>query len=158
VEWPRARPTGFANLAFSNCIPVGTILVRRTALDTVGLFDLRAVPADDYDMWLRLSRAGDLAFIDEVLMEYRRGTAPTWQRPRGGVPYVRRKILTAPENTTAQALLARRAYRLCEGWTVAHSLRELSRLAGERRFLPAARMLARAALHAAAYVRGAPIG
>jgi glycosyltransferase involved in cell wall biosynthesis len=156
VEWARTRPTSFANLAFSNCIPVGSLLVRRDALHKVGLFDLQAVPADDYDMWTRLSRCGDFAFVDRVVMEYRRATAPTWIRPREGVPYVRRKILTSDENTVEQALIARRGYRLCAKWTVAESLCAVARLAKEKRYAAAARMMARSVGHAAAYVRGTP--
>ncbi len=158
VEWPRARPTTFANLAFSNCIPVGSVLVRRAALGQVGGFDLLAVPADDYDIWLRLSRIGDFAFVDDVIMEYRRSDSPSWVRPRAGVSYVRRKILFAPENTPQQAALARRAYRLCARWTAAHALRQAVSLASAHRFGAAARMLGRAALNTTAYVRGAPIG
>jgi glycosyltransferase involved in cell wall biosynthesis len=157
VEWPRGRPTTFANLVFSNCIPVGSVLVRREAFDRVGAFDLRAVPADDYDMWLRLSRIGGFEFVDDVVMEYRRNVSPTWVRPRAGVSYMRRKSLSAPENTPAQAALARQGYRLCARWTAAHELREAARLASERRFGGAAKMLVRAALNATAYVRGAPV-
>jgi GT2 family glycosyltransferase len=157
IEWPRERPTTFANLAFSNCIPVGTVLVRRAAFDRLGGFDLLAVPADDYDMWLRLSRLGDFAFVDDVVMEYRRNVSPTWVRPRAGVTYVRRKILFALENTPEQAALARRGYRLCAQWTAAHELREAARLATARRFGVAAKMLVRAALNTMAYVRGAPV-
>jgi GT2 family glycosyltransferase len=156
VEWPPGRPTGFANLAFSNCISVGTVLIRRAALDRAGGFDERAVPADDYDMWLRLSRLGDFAFIDEVVMEYRRGTAPTWIRPPAGLPYTRRKILAASENTAEQAMQAKHGYRICERWTVAHALSEAARLAWQKRYLASMRQLARAGLHAGAYVRGWP--
>ena len=107
--------------------------------------------------WLRLSRIGDFAFVDDVVMEYRRHAMPTWVRPRAGVSYVRRKILSAPENTPEQAALARRGYRLCARWTAAHELREAARLARARRLGVAAKMLVRAALNATAYVRGAPV-
>ena len=156
--WPQDRPTGFANLAFSNCIPVGSALVRSAAFDRVGSFDLRAVPADDYDMWTRLARIGDFAFVDEIVMEYRRGGAPTWQRPRGGVAFVRRKTLASPDNTPEQARLARRGDRVSERWTVAHALQQAAALARRGDIHAVTRKLARAALHAAAYVRGAPVG
>jgi glycosyltransferase involved in cell wall biosynthesis len=155
--WPPERPTGFANLAFSNCIPIGSALVKSAAFDRAGSFDPRTVPADDYDMWLRLARLGEFAFLDEVVMEYRRGEAPTWQRPRGGVAFAERKALTSPANTPEQARLARRGYRIKKRWTVADALGQAAALGRRGDIYAAARKLARAALHAAAYVRGAPI-
>jgi hypothetical protein len=156
--WPRERPTGFANLAFSNCIPIGSALVRSAAFDRAGPFDLRAVPADDYDMWLRLSRIGGFTFLDEVVMEYRRGDRQSWERPRGGIAYARRKMLTSPENTPEQARLARRGHRISERWTVVQALTDATSLARRRQAYAAARKLGRAAMHALAYLRGAPVG
>jgi glycosyltransferase involved in cell wall biosynthesis len=156
--WPRERPTGFANLAFTNCIPVGSALVRSAAFDRAGPFDLRAVPADDHDMWLRLSRIGGFAFLDEVVMEYRRGDRQSWERPRGGVAYVRRKMLASPENDADQTRIARLGYRINERWTVIQALTDATSLARRREGYAAARKLGRAAMHALAYLRGAPVG
>ncbi len=159
MESPIEAPTTFAHLVFSCCIPVGTVLVRRAALDRVGWFDERAVPADDYDMWLRLSRLGDFAFIDEVVMEYRRHSRPTWVRPRGigrGHPYVCRKAITSVDNGPEQVELARQGYRFCAEVTLRHAASEAFRLTGERRFWAAARQWVRSASHLGAYLRGAP--
>ena len=158
VAWPRGRPTSFANLVICTCIPVGTAVIRRAAIDRVGPFDARAVPADDYDMWLRLSRLGDFAFVDQVVMEYRQHPAPTWIRPRGrtiGLPYVRRKLVASAENTPAQAEMARQGYRLCERAIVEGALTETVRLARARRLRAGARQLVRAVLHTGAYLRAA---
>jgi glycosyltransferase involved in cell wall biosynthesis len=149
-DWPIERHTTFANLAFSNCIPVGTVLIRRAAFDRIGGFDERAVPADDYDMWLRLARLGDFAFVDEVVMEYRQHASPTWVRPRGigrGAPYVRRKAITCADNTTAQATQAREGFRLCEKEIIGHALSEVVRLVVGKRYRDAARQLLRASVH-----------
>lgn len=45
-------------------------LVRRAALERVGGFDPRCVPADDWDLWLRLTTVTEFAFCDEVLVDY----------------------------------------------------------------------------------------
>jgi GT2 family glycosyltransferase len=159
VDWPLERPTSFANLAFSSCIPVGSALIRQEAMDRVGVFDERAVPDDDYDMWLRLCRRGDFTFVDDVVMEYRQHPTPTWTRPRGlgrGLPYVRRKLIMSPLNTPEQAAQARRGYRMCEKLIVEIAVSQAAHAAAERRFPMAARRLARAALHAGSYVRGRP--
>jgi glycosyltransferase involved in cell wall biosynthesis len=50
---------------------VSTVMVRRDALDRVGLFNLRYQQAGDWDLWLRLARIGSLARCDEVLARYR---------------------------------------------------------------------------------------
>ncbi len=155
VEWPLDRPTTFANLAICSCIAVGTALMHRVALERVGSFDERAVPADDYDMWVRLSRIGDFAFVDEVVMEYRQHVAPTWIRPRGtgrGLPYVRQKIMSSPDNTPIQAQMATQGYLICQASIVKHALAEAVRSVGQRRYSASARHLLRAVRHAGAYV------
>jgi glycosyltransferase involved in cell wall biosynthesis len=159
TEWRRDAPTTFANLVFSCCIPVGTLVIRRAALDRAGWFDERAVPADDYDMWLRLSRLGPFAFVDDVVLEYRRRARPTWVRPRGlgrGHAYVRRKAITSIDNTPEQARLAKQGYRLCADITIRHATSEAIRLALARRLWLAAQHAARAAVHLGAYLRGGP--
>ena len=159
AEWPPGRPTTFANLVFTCCIPVGSALIRRSALERVGRFDERAVPADDYDMWTRLARLGEFAFVDEVVLEYRRHGQPTWVRPRGigrGSSYVRRKIVASRDNTPEQAEQARRGYRLCAALTVRHAASEAIRLGFRSDLRAAARHLVTAALHLGAYVRGGP--
>jgi glycosyltransferase involved in cell wall biosynthesis len=159
TEWPPERPTTFANLVYTCCIPVGTAIVRRSALARAGRFDERAVPADDYDMWSRLARLGELAFVDEVVMEYRRHDEPTWARPRGigrGSAYVRRKMITSRDNTPAQAQQAKKGYRFCAALTIRHAATEAIRLGARRDFWSASRELVRAASHLGAYVRGGP--
>jgi glycosyltransferase involved in cell wall biosynthesis len=159
VEWPIDGPTTFANLAFSSCIPMGTAVVRRAAIDAVGVFDPRATPADDYDMWLRLSRRGDFAFVDALVMEYRQHAKPTWRRPRGvgqGAPYVRRKTIFSAENSHDQAKDAADGFRACEREMVADALSRVPGLVAGRRIRATARELLRAALHAGGYLLGAP--
>ncbi len=58
-----------------NCISTSATVVRRSVLERVGAFDARRefVTAEDYELWLRISRAGcDIQFVDDVLGEYRR--------------------------------------------------------------------------------------
>ena len=45
-------------------------VVRRSALDAVGLFDPRLSQCADWDLWLRLSLETDLAAIGEPLVQY----------------------------------------------------------------------------------------
>lgn len=57
---------GWHNPIVSMSVP----LVRRELLERVGGFDARCVPADDWDLWLRLARQTRFAFCDEVTTDY----------------------------------------------------------------------------------------
>ena len=46
-------------------------LVRRELLERVGGFDAACVPCDDWDLWIRLARICEFAFVDEVTLDYR---------------------------------------------------------------------------------------
>jgi glycosyltransferase involved in cell wall biosynthesis len=41
-----------------NRIPILTVLVKKSAVQDVGLFDKECVPAEDYDLWVRLLKKG----------------------------------------------------------------------------------------------------
>lgn len=161
VPWPPDRPTSLANLVYSDCVvSVGSLLARRTALRVAGPFDARAVPADDYDLWLRLARLGDFAFVDEVVLGYRlhagmTSSRATAQRGRGAA-YVRRKLALAPENTPAQRRLARVGYRACQRAIVAQRLREASALGRCGQWRQAADRASRAARTLLAWAWGHP--
>ena len=47
-----------------------SVMIRRRLFDERGLLDPDAVPADDYDMWLRCMPGARLGFLSEPLIEY----------------------------------------------------------------------------------------
>nr|PZN76961.1 MAG: glycosyl transferase [Pseudomonadota bacterium] len=58
-------------LPFESCLPHPTVMARKSALLAVGGYAY-GLFAEDWDLWLRLSRAGyRLANIDQVLLSYR---------------------------------------------------------------------------------------
>ena len=62
-------------LVCQNQIPVLTVLLKRSALDRVGLFEEGEAyhGCEDYDLWLRLARAGFVFYgMSDVLARYRR--------------------------------------------------------------------------------------
>ncbi len=65
-----------AFLTVGNIVPGGgsSAVVRRSALDTVGLFDPVLSQCADWDLWLRLSVETDLAPIGEALVHYTKST------------------------------------------------------------------------------------
>lgn len=58
---------------FSQCteqclIGPSTVLLRRSLLDNVGLFDESFTVCEDFDLWLRITATEDIGFISEPLM------------------------------------------------------------------------------------------
>ena len=48
-----------------------SVLFRRQAVVDIGLYRPQLVPAEDYDLWLRLSERHDLANLPDMLLRYR---------------------------------------------------------------------------------------
>ncbi len=62
----------YDNLLKENCIFTPTVMVRRDALNTIGHFDEQLPIAEDYDLWLRITRQYPVHFIDRPLVTRRR--------------------------------------------------------------------------------------
>ncbi|MDD4803086.1 MAG: glycosyltransferase [Syntrophomonas sp.] len=60
----------YEKLLTEDIIPALTVLIRKECFDKVGGFD-NNLKAEDYDMWLRISKEFPIAFIDEPLAYYR---------------------------------------------------------------------------------------
>jgi glycosyltransferase involved in cell wall biosynthesis len=65
------RGNVFNELLVTNFISNLTVMVRREALSRVGMFDLKYVIAQDYDLWLRIARDYTIDFIEQPLAKYR---------------------------------------------------------------------------------------
>jgi glycosyltransferase involved in cell wall biosynthesis len=161
TTWPVDQPTEFINLAYEDCIAsVGSILIRRAALEQVGGFDARAEPADDYDMWIRLSRVGSIAFLPKPVLLYRLHPLQSGGRPppgRGrGTPYVRYKLITSPDNSPEQHRLARTSFRARQYDLAAADLSAATAALRRRDYRAAGRGLSVAVSRLATCVRGRP--
>lgn len=64
------RPT-LEQLLAENFVPLSTTMVRREALDQVGLFDEQMTIAEDYELWLRLARHAPMRAVPDVMCRYR---------------------------------------------------------------------------------------
>lgn len=104
VPWPMEKPTTFAVLAI-DCyiVSAGSVLIRRSALERVDLFDrmkhLRRASLEDWDLWLRLCLYGNFAVVPEVVLNYRQhGTnlSKATRLMHQGHVYVRMKTLLSP--------------------------------------------------------------
>ena len=64
ADVPVSEPTTFSTMLVRNWIVTpGTCLIRRSALNKVGPFDPETSPADDWDLNIRLARAGNLNLL-----------------------------------------------------------------------------------------------
>jgi glycosyltransferase involved in cell wall biosynthesis len=65
-------PSGnlFETLLERNFIPAGATLIRRACLEEVGPYD-ESLVYEDWDMWLRLARRYEFAFVPGIALRYR---------------------------------------------------------------------------------------
>jgi glycosyltransferase involved in cell wall biosynthesis len=68
-EFHRGKVT--RNLVRLNFVPGATTLIRRSCLDTAGIFDEKIRMGIDWDLWLRLSRICAFDYVDEPKYLYR---------------------------------------------------------------------------------------
>ena len=72
ISRPPTEPAAIrALLPTRNCIAHPTVMARRAALIAAGGYRAAFVAAEDYDLWLRLSEAADLANVPAVVLSHR---------------------------------------------------------------------------------------
>ena len=74
--FPQSCPSGdvFWMLIGGNFIPTCSVVVRRSAIESVGGPFHEATPADDWDLWLRITERYPIAVLPEPVSIYRRPT------------------------------------------------------------------------------------
>jgi glycosyltransferase involved in cell wall biosynthesis len=70
---PQICPTGdvFWQLVAANFIPSSSAVVRRSAIESVGGLYHEAMPAEDWDLWLRIAERYPIAALPEAVSIYR---------------------------------------------------------------------------------------
>lgn len=61
----------FQHLIHSNNIVASSVMVKRSVLDHVGIFDTRFKACENWDLWLRIVQAFSICYLDEPLTYYR---------------------------------------------------------------------------------------
>ncbi|MEW5766865.1 MAG: glycosyltransferase [bacterium] len=89
----------FPELLKGNFIQSPSVLIRRDCFEKVGLFDeaLGSLAAQDWDMWLRITRVFKAVYVDQVLGKYRLHTenmTRDFERIKAGQLYVLNKTLS----------------------------------------------------------------
>ncbi len=119
-EKHRKQGGHFFERALELClISPSSVMISRTLLDHVGLFDEQLPAAEDYDLWLRITAYYEVDFISEPLVVKHAGHKDQLSRT---VPAIDRYRIRAIEKSLAHADL-RQEYRQA-------AIRELARKCG----------------------------
>ena len=109
-------PTTFACFVYHWTIQTpGLVMIRRTAHTQAGLFDKTLNGCDDWDLWVRLCRLGDMVFVNRVILRYRQHDSNlSLQREKLTASEQRldRRILTWQDEIPERRRLARAGYNL----------------------------------------------
>jgi glycosyltransferase involved in cell wall biosynthesis len=113
VPVPLTMPNTFESLVQSCTVyPAGVWTLRRDCFDEVGGFDTSLQDFEDWDLQIRASRLGDFAFVDKIIVGYRKHPAQASANLLGGMPVtVRLKTIRSKSNTANQRKMAITAFR-----------------------------------------------
>lgn len=64
------RQPAFVQLYHGCFLSTSSVCVKKDVLEKVGGFDTTLRSAQDYDLWLRVSKVGEISFIPEIFEEY----------------------------------------------------------------------------------------
>lgn len=153
------QPTTFANLAvMDTMIPPAVALLRTSAVAQTTGFDPELVWWPDWDLFLRLGRIGDFAFVNQVVVDYRLHDANTSANPKfeAASRVIRVRAFESVDNTDEHRLACRLAWRTVERWHAREHWAAFVRAGATGRFGPALRELAKSALARARQMAGRP--
>jgi glycosyltransferase involved in cell wall biosynthesis len=161
VPWGTVKPTSFETVIHhSRIYPPGLLMTRRPWVQRVGPFDAAVSPVEDWDMLIRLTRLGDIAFVNEVILHYRRhpaqATTASLDRIYRATDRLRVKTFRSPENTPEQLDTLRGSFRAYQRMKIREKRRSAFASVSKGRLVSAARDMAHIAGHAARILRGRP--
>ena len=116
--WPVSAPTTFAVLAYApGFVFTSGLMVRRAPKEAAGDFDPSLKIAEDWHMWLRLSRLGHLACVNRVTFSYRRHEGNITNRRglmRESIFEVRKKMYVSADLHESEKRIILLGYRYYE--------------------------------------------
>ena len=121
-------PTDLAALVVWLCIETaGQVLIRRAALDSAGPWT--TMPGEDWEMWLRLARCGEFAFLPRFTLRKRSspGSLSSNGKWLAGAEPIIRRMLARPPFTKRQRRTARWGYFWSVGLRYKWALLDLRR-------------------------------
>jgi glycosyltransferase involved in cell wall biosynthesis len=95
---PMKKHRKYSGMIFEKCLPLcivspSSVLIARTLLDEVGIFDETLEVCEDYDLWLRIAARYPIDFINTPLIIKRGGHADQLSKKYNGQDRFRIKVL-----------------------------------------------------------------
>lgn len=130
------QPTTLLALIWDNVITTtGLILIRRTAFEKAGGFEQAMFPLDDWDLYMKLTRIGKIAFVNRPVIMWRvheSNTSGNQQLMDEATQRLRNRICLMPNLTAEERDCANRRYlqsiRSTHRHIAAHNFRQARRL------------------------------
>ena len=96
---PMKKHRKYSGMIFEQCLPLcivspSSVLIARTLLDEVGIFDETLEVCEDYDLWLRIAARYPIHFIETPLIVKRGGHEDQLSKKLNGQDRFRIKALT----------------------------------------------------------------
>jgi glycosyltransferase involved in cell wall biosynthesis len=158
VEMPMASPTSFAMIMFGTMVfPPGLALVRRRVYMEAGPFDESLSGGEDWEMLTRLSRIGPIAFVPDVILQYRLhgANAGAKETAPGQVHRAFCQSFYSPLNSSAERDLLRRGWRASQRQRIHGNWSEI-RKRGLRSPRATSKQLGQCGVWAVRWLRGSP--
>jgi len=151
--------TNFSMTAVHHTITTpGCVLIRRAALQKVGGFNTNFQVGEDWDLWVRLSRLGDLPLVNQPLLAYRRHQSNSSSNRALAAQnrQVRRLIIQSPDNTPQQRQIALTAYRAFYWYLARDRFQKVGKHLKKRAWKQAGQFLVLALVNGAMGLKGRP--
>lgn len=151
-------PTTFASLFFNSTLfPPGLVLLRSHVYETIGGYDPASVEGD-WDLLLRATRLGDIAFTNQTILGYRRHESNVGAHEAIAAACVatRARAFYSPLNSTEQTRVVRNSWRAIQLDAVRDRRRSSIKALRTFDLRSAGRDLMRAAVSLLRWARGRP--
>ncbi len=109
------------HLLFGNHFCHPAVMMRRSVLSRIGGYDSQFGTAEDYDLWLRLAEAGEVANLRQPLVSYRHYSSS--KTAKENISFIAQNDLMA-----VQKAIARRTLFLAEGASGSKLRRQIAKL------------------------------
>lgn len=139
-------------VTYSRLQPPSLALVRRHAFEQVGGWDQRFALVEDWEFFLRLLRIGDMGFVDDVVVDYRRhgaNASDDLAAMHAAVRRLRAAVFFTPEENPHRWQSQRMAWRLHQRRRAAERFTQAAAALGKHDWWESAWSVARGVGHVA---------
>jgi glycosyltransferase involved in cell wall biosynthesis len=115
VRASSSEPTTFSMMVLECCVQTaGMLLLRREPFVRAGGFRAAQGPAEDWELWLRMTREAPFAAVDQLVLNYRQHPGQMIRNPNVVLAelYVRSALIYSPNLTPEERRLAVEGERL----------------------------------------------